>query len=73
MHEKKRSFDGLSLPNQNTILIKIILYYFTRYRKVQWNSVNKKLNGLEQPKNEKSSTPPERIKKLGHKNVKVIL
>ena len=30
---KERRFDGLSLPNQNT-LINIIWYYFTRYGKV---------------------------------------
>ena len=29
----KRSPDGLSLPNQNTILINIKWYYFTRYGK----------------------------------------
>ena len=28
---KERSPDGLSLPNQNTILMNIIWYYFTRY------------------------------------------
>ena len=30
---KKRSPDGLSLPNQNTILTYIIQYYFKRYGK----------------------------------------
>ena len=28
---KERSPDGLSLPNQNTILINIMWYYVTRY------------------------------------------
>ena len=31
--KKERSPDGLSLPNQNTILINIIYYYFTKYEK----------------------------------------
>ena len=31
---KKRSPDGLSLPNQNTIIINIIWYYFKRYGKI---------------------------------------
>ena len=31
---KERSPDGLSLPNQNTILINIKWYYFTRYEKI---------------------------------------
>ena len=30
---KERSADCLSLPNQNTVLINIIWYYFTRYGK----------------------------------------
>ena len=30
---KERSHDSLSLPNQNTILINIKWYYFTRYGK----------------------------------------
>ena len=30
---KERSFISLSLPNQNTILINIKCYYFTRYKK----------------------------------------
>ena len=30
---KERSPDSLSLPNQNTILINIKWYYFTRYEK----------------------------------------
>ena len=30
---EERSPDGLSLPNQNTILINITWYYFTRYGK----------------------------------------
>ena len=30
---KERCLDGLSLPNQNTILINIKWYYFTRYGK----------------------------------------
>ena len=30
---KERSPDGLSLPNQNTILINIICHYFRRYGK----------------------------------------
>ena len=41
----KRSPDGLSLPNQNTILIKIKWYYFKRYGKNTMNSINKKQNG----------------------------
>ena len=44
-HEE-RSQDSLSQPNQNTILINIKLH-FTRYGKVQGNSINKKQNGLE--------------------------
>ena len=30
---KERSHDGLSLPNQNTISINKIWYYYTRYGK----------------------------------------
>ena len=30
---RKKSSDSLSLPNKNTILINIKLYYFTRYGK----------------------------------------
>ena len=30
---KERSPDGLSLPNQNTVFIHIMWYYFTRYDK----------------------------------------
>ena len=31
--KKKKSLYGLSLPNQNTIIINIIWYYFIRYGK----------------------------------------
>ena len=33
--------DGLSLPNQNTILSNIIVYYFFKILKM-YNSINKK-------------------------------
>ena len=39
---KERRPDGLSLPNQNTILINIIWYYFPRFGKSTINSINKK-------------------------------
>ena len=41
---KSYSHDGISLPNQNTILINIISSYFIRYGKIQWNSINKKMD-----------------------------
>ena len=34
-YERKRSPYGLSLHNQNTILLNIIKSYFIRYRKIQ--------------------------------------
>ena len=40
--KEKRSPDGLDYPNQNTIKININLNKY----KVQWNSINKKQNGL---------------------------
>ena len=54
---KERSPDSLSLPNQNTILINIKWYYFTRYGK-KYNEIQltKKQNGLKYSKNDKSST-----------------
>ena len=50
---KNRNPDGLSLPNQNTIIINIILQYFLR------NGKNTK-NGLEQSKT-KNRPPLKRI------------
>ena len=41
-----RSPDGLSQPNQNTILINIIQYYFIRNGKGTMKFINKKQNGL---------------------------
>ena len=41
----KRSPDGLSHPNRNTIIMDIIWKIFIRNGKVQWNSINKKQNG----------------------------
>ena len=32
--KEKTSRDGLNYPNQNTILMNIMLYYFTRYGKI---------------------------------------
>ena len=54
---KERCPDSLSLTNQNTIIIIInnignILY---EMEKVQWNSIDKKQNGLIYSKNDKSS------------------
>ena len=43
----ERSPDSLSLPNQNSILINITWYSFTKWKKIQWNSIDKKQNGLE--------------------------
>ena len=44
---KERSPDSLSLPNQNTILIKIKCYYFARYEKKNEIQLTKKKNELE--------------------------
>ena len=38
---KKEIPTTLPNQNQNTILINLIWHYFTRYGKVQWNSINK--------------------------------
>ena len=38
--------DGLSHPNWNTMIINKICYYFIEMEKVQWNSIDKKQNGL---------------------------
>ena len=45
--KEKRRPDSLSLPNQNTILTNIKLYYFTRYGK-HYNKIHltKKQNAL---------------------------
>ena len=58
--KEKRSPDGLSLPNQNTIIINIICLYFTRYEKGLMKFNWQKRNGLEQSKNENSSTLPHK-------------
>ena len=42
---KERSHNGLSLPNQNTIIINIICHYFIRYQKSSKKFINKKQNG----------------------------
>ena len=49
----------LDIPNQNTILINIKWYYFTRYGK-RYNEIQliKKQNGLKYSKNDKSSALP---------------
>ena len=52
---KERSPEGLSGPNQNTILINIIWYNFKRYGKSTVKCKDKQ-NGLKQSKNETSST-----------------
>ena len=33
-----------------------LFVFYKRWKKVQWNSINDKQNGLQQSKNEKSST-----------------
>ena len=38
-HERKRSPDGLSLPNQNTIIINIIWQHFIRKAKKKYNEI----------------------------------
>ena len=50
--------DGLSLPNQNTILINLIWYYSTRYGKLHNEIQLTKKNGFEQSKNYQSFTLP---------------
>ena len=56
---KERSPHGLSLPNQNTILIYIKCYSFTRNRKKkQWNSMNKKQMNLNNRKMTDHSPSP---------------
>ena len=57
---KESSPDGLLLPNQNTILINTIWYYFRRYGKSTMKFNYQKQNWLEQSKNETSSSLPWR-------------
>ena len=56
---KERSPDSLSVPNQNTILINIKWYYFTRYgKKYKEIQLTKNKINLNIRKNDKSSTLP---------------
>ena len=57
---KKRCHDGLSHPNQNTIIINKMWEYFIRNGKRQSNSIDKNQNGLKYSKNDKSSTLPRK-------------
>ena len=47
--QNKISFDGLSLPNHNRIIINIILEYFIRYRKIAMQFNYQKIKYPERP------------------------
>ena len=59
---KDRSPDSLSLPNQNTILINIKWYYFTRYGK-KYNEIQSTKNKMDLNIRKMTNHPPSPVSK----------
>ena len=63
---KERSPDSLSVPNQNTILINIKWYYFTRYGK-RYNETQLIKNKIDLKNRKMTNHPPSPVTVLPNK------